>query len=137
MQTRKGNAAYLTERFKDYEEFFQLPHYPEYIDHSFMMYPIVVKETAPFSRKEITHFLEHNNIESRPMLPLLNQPIYIELFGDIEKDYPVAQWINNNGFYIGCHHGLNKDDLEYIVAMIAEFIQGVKNAKQIASTVTE
>ncbi|MBU2699184.1 dTDP-4-amino-4 [Sporomusaceae bacterium BoRhaA] len=137
MQTRKENAAYLTERFKDYEEFFQLPYYPKYIDHSFMMYPIVVKKTAPFSRKEIIDFLEQNNIESRPMLPLLNQPIYKEIFGDIEKNYPVAQWINNNGFYIGCHHGLNEDDLEYIVARIAEFIQGVKKAKQTTSIVTK
>lgn len=133
MQSRKDHAAYLTKGLKKHEKYFQLPYFPEYIDHSFMMYPIVVKEDAPFSRREITQFLETQNIESRPMLPLLNQPIYVKLFGDIEKDYPVAQWINNNGFYIGCHHGLDKDELDYIINSIKQFI-GSKSIENIATT---
>lgn len=122
MNTRKENAAYLTEGLQKYEAYFQMPYFPEYIDHSFMMYPIVIKDDAPFSRREITQFLEEKNIESRPMLPLLNQPIYIKLFGDIEKDYPVAQWINHSGFYVGCHHGLERDELDYIIDTIEQFV---------------
>ncbi|MCE5286501.1 MAG: DegT/DnrJ/EryC1/StrS family aminotransferase [Pelosinus sp.] len=122
METRKRNAAYLTSKLKVYAEYLQLPQYPEYVDHSFMMYPIVVKETSNFSREDIVRFLEDNNIESRPMLPLLNQPIYITLFGDIEHQYPVAKRINTRGFYIGCHHGLEVKDLDYTVAVIRRFI---------------
>lgn len=121
MNSRKKNAHYLSEKLKRYQDYIQLPHYPDYIDHSFMMYPLVVKEEAPFTRRELVEFLEKKNIESRPMLPLLNQPIYRKLFGEIEQDYPVAQWINENGFYIGCHHGLKEDHLDYIGICFEEF----------------
>ena len=125
MTARKQNAEYLTENLGDAGEFLQLPYYPDYVEHSFMMYPLVVKKSAPFSRKEITTYLEKNNIETRPMMPLLNQPIYIELFGDIEKNYPVAEWINHNGFYVGCHHGLTQADLNKIIRCIREFLKGI------------
>lgn len=124
MNTRRANATYLTENLSDTQEFLQLPWYPDYVEHSFMMYPIVVKEDAPFERRELTAFLEKNNIETRPMMPLLNQPIYIELFGDIEKNYPVAQWINRSGFYVGCHHCLTRTELDKIVSCIHEFLKG-------------
>lgn len=123
MTRRKENAAQLTTLLKPYEKWLQLPTFPKYVDHSFMMYPIVVKASAPFTRRELTEYLEQHNIESRPMLPLLNQPIYKTIFGDIESQYPVAQWINQNGFYVGCHHGLAQADIEYIVNTIAEKLQ--------------
>lgn len=123
MGTRKRNAAYLNKHLNDVTDFLQLPYAPEYVDHSYMMYPIVVKKNAPFTRDDLTHYLEKQNIETRPMLPLLNQPIYINLFGDIEKDYPVAEWIDRNGFYVGCHHGLKQEQLDVIISSVHEFIK--------------
>ena len=105
INTRKANAKILTDGLKDVEQYLQLPYYPEYVEHSFMMYPLVIKDDKAFTRNEIVKYLEQNNIETRPMLPLLNQPIYKEIFGDIEKDYPVAQWIKNYGFYVCSLHG--------------------------------
>lgn len=123
INTRKANAKILTDGLKDVEQYLQLPYYPEYVEHSFMMYPLVIKDEKAFTRNEIVKYLEQNNIETRPMLPLLNQPIYKEIFGDIEKDYPVAQWINNNGFYVGCHHGLSKEELNMIIKTIHAFLE--------------
>ena len=125
MNTRKANAKYLTDNLHAIAKYIQLPTYPEYVDHSFMMYPMVVKKDAPFSRDEIIRYLESNNIETRPMLPLLCQPIYKQLFGDIEKDYPVAEWIDHYGFYVGCHHGLSKEQLDKIVETIITFVEGL------------
>ena len=123
INTRKANAKILTDGLKDVEQYLQLPYYPEYVEHSFMMYPLVIKDDKAFTRNEIVKYLEQNNIETRPMLTLLNQPIYKEIFGDIEKDYPVAQWINNNGFYVGCHHGLSKEELNMIIKTIHAFLE--------------
>ncbi len=125
INTRRKNSAYLTKNLNDTQEFLQLPYYPDYVEHAFMMYPIVIKKSAPFSRKEITTYLEQNNIETRPMMPLLNQPIYIELFGELEKNYPVAEWINQKGFYVGCHHCLTKEDLDRIITSIHNFLEGI------------
>ena len=123
MNTRKANAKYLTENLRDVQDFFQLPWYPEYVDHSFMMYPLVVKKNAPFAREDITRWLEKNNIETRPMMPLLSQPIYKKIFGDLEKDYPVAEWIDRRGFYVGCHHGLKTAQLDKIIECVHEFVR--------------
>lgn len=125
MAARKENAAYLNQYLLRFSEYVQLPEFPVYVDHSFMMYPIVIRQSAPFTRNELVRFLEKHNIESRPMLPLLNQPIYLELFGDIEEDYPTAKWINHHGFYIGCHHGLEQGDLDYIVEVFSQFFSRI------------
>ena len=125
MQTRKKNAKYLTQKLKDVQDFLQLPWYPEHVEHSFMMYPIVIKESQKFSREDLVRHLEKDNIETRPMLPLLNQPIYQKIFGDIEKDYPVAEWIDHNGFYVGCHHGLNFEHLDKISDSIHDFLEKI------------
>ena len=57
-----------------------------------------------------------------PLLLLFKEQMP-EIFGDIEKDYPVAQWINNNGFYVGCHHGLSKEELNMIIKTIHAFLE--------------
>lgn len=123
LNKRKENAGYLTENLKELTEYIQLPYYPEYVEHSFMMYPIVIKKG---NREELVKNLENNNIETRPMLPLLNQPIYINIFGNIEDNYPVAKWINRNGFYVGCHHGLEKRHLDKIIDIIKDFFKDIK-----------
>ena len=127
MSARKRNAQYLTEGLKDLKEYLQLPFYPNYVEHSFMMYPIVIKNSDCFTREELVEYLEKRNIETRPMLPLLNQPIYKEIFGDIESEYPVAKWINQNGFYVGCHHGLTNKELDEIIAALHDFINTKRN----------
>ncbi len=120
MDARHKNAEYLIGGLECVEKYIQLPRHPENIEHTYMMFPILVKPESPVSKNEIVKYLESKNIETRPMLPLLNQPIYKELFGDIEKDYPNAEYIDKNGFYIGCHHGLGKEELDYEIETIKE-----------------
>jgi perosamine synthetase len=115
---RRRNAGFLTEGLQDLEEFLQLPQVPQDVDHNFMMYPIVTKKD---NKKELVYFLEKSLIETRDMMPVLNQPVYVKLFGRIENEFPVARWINKNGFYIGCHQYLEKQELNYIVNRFHEF----------------
>ena len=61
-------------------------------------------------------------IETRDMLPLTNQPVYKKYLNIQEKDYPVARWINNCGFYIGCHQDLTKKDLDKIIRILKKVI---------------
>lgn len=122
MNKRHENARYLIAGLEKYEDLLQLPRHPEGVEHTYMMFPIVIKKGNKIVRKDFVSFLEKCNIETRPMLSLLNQPIYKKMFGDIEKEYPMAEYINENGFYIGCHHGLNKEHLDYQIEMIGKYI---------------
>jgi dTDP-4-amino-4,6-dideoxygalactose transaminase len=121
MSKRRRNAKKLIELLEPYQDYLQLPIYGEEYDHTFMMFPLLII-TDKFSRKDITSFLESHNIETRPLFPLLNQPIYKKMYGNIIDNYPVAKYISENGFYIGCHHGLDDEDLEYIEETIKLFV---------------
>lgn len=123
MGARHRNAETLIRGLEPMEAYIQLPRHPENIEHTYMMFPILLRKTCGKTRDELVRFLEGKNIETRPMLPLLNQPVYKELFGDIEKQYPNAEYINSHGFYIGCHHGLNEEQLQYQIEMIKEFFK--------------
>ncbi len=122
MEKRHQNAKYLLNGLEKYRSFLRLPYCPDNVEHTYMMFPIVLEKNSGIDKKVFVRYLEHKNIETRPMLPLLNQPVYKKIFGNIEKDYPVAEYINQNGFYIGCHHGMGKADLDYIIDKISCFI---------------
>ena len=98
----------------------QLPHTPNNRQHSYMLYPIVLKNE---NKNALVRHLEKNNIETRDLMPLLSQPVYKKIFGDLESRFPVAQWLRQNGFYIGCHPYLTKEDREYVVAKIYDFFK--------------
>ncbi|MFH1724568.1 MAG: DegT/DnrJ/EryC1/StrS family aminotransferase [Elusimicrobiota bacterium] len=121
LKKRRRNAAYLLRRLRPYEEFLQLPWWPDGVDHSFMMFPIVL--SARVSKARLTLFLEKRGVETRDMLPLINQPYYVRMFGDLEKRYPVARRINRGGFYIGCHPGLGRAELDHVIDSFDTFFR--------------
>lgn len=121
---RKRNriAQTLTGILKKYSKHLQLPEFPPHASHAFMMFPIVVRKTA-ISRDELVSFLEDCNIETRQMLPLINQPYVKKLYGDLSRKYPVSHFINQNGFYIGCHEHLSPQEVKYIGSTFDEFFK--------------
>ena len=123
---RQKNAAYLSKNLAQFSKYLQLPIIPKGYEHAFMMFPIVIKKNSTFTRDQLITFLESQGVETRYMMPLLNQPAYIKLFGNLEKKYPVAEHINHNGFYIGCHQFLEKHDLEYLVQSFEKFFKNKK-----------
>lgn len=123
MAARRRNAQMLIDGLAFYENQIQLPRAPKNMEHTYMMFPILLRKGSGIVRKDFVHYLEKRNIETRPMLPLLNQPVYKDLFGDIERDYPAAEYINRNGFYIGCHHGISAAEINYIINTINDFLR--------------
>lgn len=124
---RKANAAYLTQALKGLESYIQLPKIRPKTEHVFMMYPIVIKNEP---KKELVQFLEKHGIETRDMLPLINQPVYKKLFNIVQGQYPVADWINNNGFYVGCHQNLGQEDLDHIATVMKLYFDNKSVVRQ-------
>lgn len=115
-------APTLISHLEKYSARLQLPEFPKYSSHAFMMFPIVVKSDL-ISRDELVSFLEDHNIETRYMLPLINQPYIKKLFGDLSKKYPISHFINENGFYIGCHEHISSNEMRYIKKVFDEFFR--------------
>lgn len=117
---RRALAEYLLEQIgTDLDDYFILPERTPHHSHSWMMFPIVCQDRV--DKWSVCHYLEEKGIETREMLPLTNQPVYE---GIIEpKDYPVANWINNKGFYIGCHAGLSFSNMDYIIQVLYDYVR--------------
>lgn len=116
IEKRSKNAIHLSLKLRHLGDRIQLPSVRLYTDHSWMMYPIVMRHE---SKWPICNFLEANDIETREMLRITDQPCYKGLWNP--DDYPVAAWINKGGFYVGCHQGLTIDDMDYIAERIDEW----------------
>ncbi len=121
MARRRRNADYLLKALKPYEEHVQLPWWPAHVQHSFMMFPLVLAPRV--DKAKFTLFLERRGIETRDMVPLINQPFYRKMYGNIDKKYPVAARINRDGFYVGCHPQLDRGQLDLIVEAFHDYFK--------------
>ena len=127
IRTRQAYASHLLKGLKPYEKYLQLPSWPAHSEHAFMMFPLVVKnlpagrQVTGISRNKLIHWLESNGVETRYLLPLINQPVYKKIFGDLEPKYPAAAYLNKYGFYIGCHPELGKKDLNHVISVFKDF----------------
>ena len=120
---RRANAGYLINKLDCLKECLQLPWHPKYCEHAFMLFPIVIKKNAGFKKADAVNYLEKHGIETRDMFQLISQPFYQKIFKIKKGDYPVADWINSNGFYIGCHQKMKKIELDYIVKTFFNFFK--------------
>jgi len=112
---RQSNVKYLNEKLKKFSEVLQLPFYDENV--SYLAYPIVIKDTKVITRKKLCIELEKEGVENRPIFGCIptQQPAYSHLRVIYKDKLPVADYVGRNGFYIGCHQYLTKEDLDYIV----------------------
>ncbi len=120
VQQRQINAQKIISGLADLKDYLQLAVVPKGKTHSFMLFPILVKTER---KQGLINHLESHGIETRDLMPLLNQPIYKKVFGSIEKNYPNAKRIREHGLYIGCHQYLKQKDIEYIIDTIRNYFQ--------------
>jgi len=130
MRIRSRNAdhlyAGLTIINRHYDDLLHLPTLASGNTHCWMMFPIVLRKTDDgqiVSKEPIMKWLNENGIETRDMLPILGQPAFSYLK---REDYPVSDWIEQSGFYVGVHQDLEPDDIQYVVDRIGEFFDRQK-----------
>jgi len=98
----------------------QLPSMRTDTEHAYMFYPLVLTDPS-LSRASAIQFLEERGVETRYLLPLINQPVYRSMFGNLDAEYPVAARLNDTAFYVGCHPEMNDDDADYVIDCLQTF----------------
>lgn len=114
IQKRKLNALYLYDLWQN-SDICHRVRFPgmHYIRKCiFQFFPIILD--AGLIREKVLRSLFEKGIDSRVLLPLTNQPIFRQMYGNIEHKYPASKFINSQGFIVGCHQGLTPQDMEYI-----------------------
>lgn len=122
IKTRVRNFNYLYGALLRLEDYFYLPVSFKR-DTAWFGFPLTIREDAPFTRREITTYLESHGVATRLMFGgnITRQPAYKNIPFDADP-LPNADLVMKSGFWIGCWHGLNIDQLDYAVERIYEFI---------------
>ncbi|MBI2450050.1 MAG: aminotransferase class I/II-fold pyridoxal phosphate-dependent enzyme [Candidatus Nealsonbacteria bacterium] len=129
IKRRQSNFSELINFFKPYQRFFMLPKQDTRVKTNWLIFPLLIREGAPFSRYELTKYLEENNIQTRPVFTgdILKQPAFQKIeHGGLENGYPVANQVMKNAFLIGCHQGLEKKHLRYLKKTFVDFLENYR-----------
>jgi CDP-6-deoxy-D-xylo-4-hexulose-3-dehydrase len=128
-ELRKRNYRLLLDVFKKHERYFHLPRPQAKADVNWFAFPLTVKKDAPFTRSEFCQFLESRKIQTRPYFAgnILMQPAYSHLIGDLKlKDFPVANFVTTNTFFLGTSPVITPKQIIYILDVVEEFMRGIK-----------
>lgn len=126
---RRNNFNNLLKFAAKYDKFFILPQQDSRTDTNWLAFPLTIKEGAPFTRQEITRYLEERNIQTRPIFTgnVLHQPAFKNIkHRKASKEYPVADMVMRNAFLVGAHHGLKKEHLDYLKSTLSTFLDKYK-----------
>lgn len=120
---RRRNATHLTAKFtllnRHMNAQLTLPNILDGNEHAWMMYPMVL-DPDRMPKDVFRAHLNDADIETRDLMPITNQPIYQGMLKP--EHYPIAEWTNNCGIYIGCHQDIEPDDVEYIVQTFEKWL---------------
>ncbi|MDP2923784.1 MAG: lipopolysaccharide biosynthesis protein RfbH [Candidatus Omnitrophota bacterium] len=125
IEARRKNFVFLYNYLKDYEQFLILPRWLKNANPCWFGFPILVKESAPFSRAEIVDYLEKHKIATRMLFGgnLLRQPAYKNIkyrkIGDLKN----TDLVMNNLFWIGVYPGLSHSMLGYMQDTVDNFFK--------------
>ncbi len=113
---RKENFAYLKAALQPLEEFLILPEATPNSDPSWFGFPIAVRESAPFTRDELTRHFDAKKISTRLMFAgnLLRQPAYAGIKHRVIGDLKNTDFVMNQVFWLGVFPGLTPAMLDYI-----------------------
>jgi len=94
---------------------------------SWFGYPIVLAEDCPFTVKDIIKYLEDHGIETRRLLAgnITKHPAYRNVKYRVYGTLDNANYFMTHGFFVGCHHGLSKEEVEYVVSVLKMYLESV------------
>lgn len=124
IEARRANARYWTERLRVLERYFLLPQEQEGTRHAWLFYPLVVRPDAPFTRAELTAFLESKMVETRPIMAgnISEQPVMRHVPYRSVGSLPNARLIMRNGLLVGMHQSLAARAREAFVTYLEDFV---------------
>ena len=112
---RRYNFACLREGLRELEEFFILPEATAGGDPAWFGFPIAVRPGAPFSRNQVTGYLEERKIATRLLFGgnLTRQPAYqgktFRTVGTLKN----SDFVMDQVFWIGIYPGITPKMIDY------------------------
>jgi len=123
VEKRKEHFRLIYDGLRRYEGHLILPTWHPKADPSWFAFPITVRPGAPFTRKQITRFLEDRNIETRYLFAgnILQQPGYAHIEQRVVGDLPNSDIVLRGAFFVGVYPGLDEVRIEYVLDAFRDF----------------
>ena len=117
VEARRRNFRALREGLAGLEEFFLLPEATNGAEPSWFGFPVAVRAGAPFTRNQVTHYLETRKIATRLLFGgnLVRQPAYRESQYRVVGSLSQTDIVMNQVFWIGVYPGIQGQILDYML----------------------
>ncbi len=117
VEARRHNFARLREGLRGLEEFFILPEATERAEPSWFGFALAVRPGAPFTRNQVTAYLEERKIATRLLFGgnLTRQPAYRDHDYRVIGPLSNTDFVMNQVFWIGLYPGIRPEILEYML----------------------
>lgn len=113
-------TTFLSKRTKD----LSTPRVETKASPSWLALPLMIREDAPFSRAEITSYLESVGVETRPIVAgnLARHPVAARFPEFRSRDFKGADEIHKRGFYIGISPIQTDAAMDRLIDVFNEFL---------------
>lgn len=101
---------------------FQSEPYKDCVDVCWMNTIVINSKEYGHTKDELIAYLKENEIDTRLLFTGMHKQKALQDFGcDCSGDYPVCEWLTENGFYLPSASSLTKDQIKKICDVIISF----------------
>lgn len=124
IENRRAAQQRYRNGLEKYGEFFEFQEEQPKGRSTWFGFGVVVKENAPFTVKDVTSYLNKNNIETRPIIAgnIARHPVMAHFSHRLAGTTEQSDRIMKCGFAFGCHHAVDKKATSYVCAVIEQFM---------------
>lgn len=125
IKKRRQNYHELYNFFKKYEKYLILMKDDVRANPSYFGFPVVVRKDAPFSRNDLTEYLEMNHIGTRNIFSgnLLRHPAYENIKYKVVGGMKNADYVMEQAFWMGVFPGIDKQRMTYVKRTLERFFE--------------
>ncbi len=126
IKIRINNFKKYYNYFKKYPNLFNLPTQNKNIKTGWLSYPIIINKESNLKRSDLQIFLEKKGIQTRPIFTgnLLRHPMMKnKIYRKVKNSFTNSDNVMKNGILIGCHQGLSKKEIDYVIKQVGKFLK--------------
>ena len=122
---RRKNFARLRAGLEGLQDIFVLPDATPGSNPSWFGFPLSVRPTAKFTRRDLVRHLDEKKIGTRQLFGgnLLRQPAYHGKPQRVAGDLPGADYIMRHTLWLGVYPGLSDAHIDHVIATLSRFVR--------------
>ena len=126
-ELRIKNNAYYRQYLKNVPGIIFQPYHADYLNVCWMNSIVIDPEKFGHTKDELIAHLKQNGIDTRLLFNgMHNQKSLIDFGCDCSDQYPVSDWLTENGLYLPSASNLSEEQIKQICDFISDFQKSIK-----------